>query len=116
MTGNRIMRQGIAVVAMIVVTSYIIKQTANVFAQCIIQDYCRATFILAHPFRLGKQVMEAALVDLLFNQGASKDRAIDWFYRRSPPPSERYWPCSCWAAPSDRSSSSGNAETDVGSQ
>ena len=38
MTGNWIMRQGIAVVAMIVVMIYIIEQVANVFAQRVIQD------------------------------------------------------------------------------
>src|SRR3990172_3036895 len=67
--GDGIMGQRITVIAVIVVTCHIIEQAADMFAQGVIQDECRALLALADRFRLFQQIMDAALVDLLFKPG-----------------------------------------------
>src|SRR6266702_2375185 len=63
MTGDRIVREGIRVIAMIVMAINIIEQTAHMFAQRIIKDQERVSFRTADRFRLLEQIHDATVID-----------------------------------------------------
>jgi hypothetical protein len=63
MTGDRIVREGIRVLAMIVMAINIIEQTAHMLAQRIIKDQERVSFRTANRFRLLEQIRDATVID-----------------------------------------------------
>jgi len=65
MTGNRIMRQRVGVIAMIVMMVDVLEQTPDMFAQSVIQDQCRLVFRQPHAFRLSKHIRHPTVINLL---------------------------------------------------
>src|SRR6266571_4719201 len=63
MTGDRIVREGIRGIAMIVMAINIIEQTAHMLAQRIIKDQDRVSFRTADGFRLLEQILDATVID-----------------------------------------------------
>jgi hypothetical protein len=63
MTGDRIVREGIRGIAMIVMAINIIEQTAHMLAQRIIKDQERVSFRTADRFRLLEQIRDATVID-----------------------------------------------------
>lgn len=63
MTGDRIVREGIRVIAMIVMAINIIEQTAHMLAQRIVKDQERVSFRTADRFRLLEQIRDATVID-----------------------------------------------------
>jgi len=65
MTGDRIVREGIRVVAMIIMAVYIVKQTADMFAQGVIEDQCRVSLRHTDFLRLLAEIRDPPVIDLL---------------------------------------------------
>src|SRR6266705_3741543 len=63
MTGDRIVREGIRVIAMIIMAIDIVEQTAHMLAQRVIQHQERVSFRTADRFRLLEQIHDATVID-----------------------------------------------------
>ncbi len=63
MTGDRIVRKGIRVIAMIIMVIDIVEQTAHMLAQRVIQNQERVRFRTADRFRLLEQIRDATVID-----------------------------------------------------
>jgi hypothetical protein len=63
MTGDRMVREGIRGIALIVMAINIIAQTAHMRAQRIIKDQERVSFRTADGFRLLEQILDATVID-----------------------------------------------------
>src|SRR5215213_11073333 len=63
MTGDRIVREGLRVIAMILRAINRIEQTAHMFAQRIIKDQERVSFRTADRFRLLEQIRDATVIE-----------------------------------------------------
>ncbi len=63
MTGDRIVREGIRVLAMMVMAINIIEQTAHRLAQRIIKEQERVRFRTANRFRLLEQIRDATVMN-----------------------------------------------------
>ena len=64
MTGDRIIRQRIGVVTVIVMMVDVLEQTANVFAQRVIQNERRALFCQPDRLRLLQHLPHPTVIDL----------------------------------------------------
>src|SRR5437879_12605147 len=81
MTGDRIVREGIRGIAMIVMAINIIEQTAHMLAQRIIKDQDRVSFRTADGFRLLEEILDATVIDAVleprrFGEGAGEGRLV----------------------------------------
>src|SRR2546426_11934020 len=63
MTGDRIVRKGIRVIAMIIMVIDIVEQTAHMLAQRVIQNQERVRFRTADRFRLLEPIRDATVID-----------------------------------------------------
>jgi hypothetical protein len=63
MTGDRIVREGIRVLAMVVVAIDIVEQAPHMLAQRVIKNQERVRFRTAHRFRLLEQILDAPIID-----------------------------------------------------
>jgi hypothetical protein len=63
MTGDRIVREGIGVIAMMIMAIDIVEQTAYMLAQRVIQNQERVRFRTADRFRLLEQIRDATVID-----------------------------------------------------
>jgi len=68
MTGDRIVREGIRGVAMIRMAVHIVKQTADMFAQGVIEDQCRVSLRHTDLLRLLVEIRDPPVIDLLLEQ------------------------------------------------
>src|SRR3989442_5048195 len=62
MTGDRIVREGIGVVAMVVMAVHIVKETPHMLTQRVIEDQEPLSLRTAHRFRLLEQILDATVI------------------------------------------------------
>ena len=65
MTGDRIVREGIGVVAMVVMAVHIVKETPHMLTQRVIEDQEPVSLRTAHRFRLLEQILDATVIDAI---------------------------------------------------
>ena len=63
MTGDRIVREGIGVVAMVVMAVDIVKETPHMLTQRVIEDQEPVRLRTAHRFRLLEQILDPTVID-----------------------------------------------------
>src|SRR5215510_2041906 len=75
MAGHRIVREGIRVVTMVVMTVHIVEKTAHMLAQGVIENQARVSLRTADRLRLLEQIREPTVVDLLLEPGRLGEEA-----------------------------------------
>jgi hypothetical protein len=75
MTRDRIVREGIRVVAMVVVAVDIVEQTAHMFAQGVIEYEHRVSLRIADQFRLLEQIRDAPVIDTVLEPRCVREKA-----------------------------------------
>jgi hypothetical protein len=75
MTRDRIVREGIRVVAMVVVAVDIVEQTAPMFAQGVIEYEHRVSLRIADQFRLLEQIRDAPVIDTVLEPRCVREKA-----------------------------------------
>lgn len=65
MAGNRIVRQRISIIAMIVMMIYVLEQTPNMFAQRVVQNQRGVVFCQPHTFRLFQHIGDPTIIDFI---------------------------------------------------
>src|SRR2546430_3614473 len=75
MTGDRIVRERIRLLAMIVMAIDIVEQTAHMLAQRIIKNQERVSFRTADRLRLLEQILDATLIDAVLEPRRFREEA-----------------------------------------
>jgi hypothetical protein len=79
MTGDRIVREGRRVFAMILLAVHIVKQTADMFAHGVIEAQCRVSLRHTDLLRLVEEIRDPPVIDLLLEPrriGKNRDRLV----------------------------------------
>ena len=75
MARNRIVREGVRVVTMVIMTVHIVEETAHMLAQGVIEYEGGVGLRTADPFRLLEEIRDATIVDLLLKPGRFREEA-----------------------------------------
>ena len=75
MAGHRIVGQRIGAVAVVVMAVHVVKETAHMFAQGVIEYEGCVGLRTADPFRLLEEIRDATIVDLLLKPGRFREEA-----------------------------------------
>src|SRR5262249_18393901 len=75
MAGHRIVGQWIGVVAVVVMAVHVVKETAHMLAQGVIEYEGGVGLRTADPFRLLEEIRDATIVDLLLKTGCFREEA-----------------------------------------
>ena len=75
MAGHRIVGQRIGVVAVVVMAVHVVKETAHMLAQGVIEYQGGVGLRTADPFRLLEEIRDSTIVDLLLKPGRFREEA-----------------------------------------
>jgi hypothetical protein len=75
MTGDRIVREGIRIVTMVVVASHMLKQAAHMLAQGVIEDQSGVGLRTAYPLRLLEEIRDPTVIDTLLEPGRFREKS-----------------------------------------
>jgi Reverse transcriptase (RNA-dependent DNA polymerase) len=75
MTGDRIVREGIRVVTMVLVASHILKQTAHMLAQGVIEDQGSVGLRTADSLRLLEEIRDPTVIDTLLEPRRFREKS-----------------------------------------
>jgi hypothetical protein len=75
MTGDRIVREGIRIVTMVVVASHMLTQAAHMLAQGVIEDQGGVGLRTAYPLRLLEEIRDPTVIDTLLEPGRFREKS-----------------------------------------
>ena len=75
MAGHRIVGRRMSAVAVVVMAVHVVKETAHMFAQGVIEYEGCVSLRTADPFRLLEEIRDATIVDLLLKPGRFREEA-----------------------------------------